>query len=67
MGSGVSVNYRIFAAENKSIVNMRKKICSLLLILILLLNSPILTIISAATENTNNTDEKINMELNKNS
>ena len=44
---------------------MRKKICSLLLILILLLNSPILTIISAATENTNNTDEKINMELNK--
>ena len=44
---------------------MRKKICSLLIILILLLNSPILTIISAATEDTNNTDEKINIELNK--
>ena len=32
MGSDVSVNYRIFAAENKSIVNMRKKIWILMML-----------------------------------
>ena len=32
MGSDVSVNYSIFAAENKSIVNMRKKICILMML-----------------------------------
>ena len=50
---------------------MRKKICSILIIIILLLNSSVLTIVSAAvddvenlTQSTNETQEKISVELN---
>jgi len=49
---------------------MRKKICSILLLIILLLNSSVMTIISTAVEavgdsakSTNETQEKINMDL----
>ena len=42
---------------------MSKKICSILLIIVLLLNSSLLTIISQAIESNENTQEKISMEL----
>lgn len=50
---------------------MRKKICSIIIIILLLLNSSVLTIVSAAvddvenlTQSTNETQEKISVELN---
>ena len=42
---------------------MSKKICSILLLTVLLLNSSVVTIISQAVNENENTQEKISMEL----
>ncbi len=42
---------------------MSKKICSILLLIVLLLNSSVVTIISQAVNENENTQEKISMEL----
>ena len=52
----------VFKILKMEVSNMVKKLCSILMIIMLLLNSSLLTIISTAVEDVSNT-EKISMDL----